>query len=62
MGTVHGDLHDIGKNLVALMIESAGFEVLDLGVDVAYETFIQAIKTNSDVKVVAVLPTLNLPI
>jgi methanogenic corrinoid protein MtbC1 len=44
------------------MIESAGFEVLDLGVDVAYETFIQAIKTNSDVKVVAVLPTLNLPI
>jgi len=53
IGTVHGDLHDIGKNLVALMIESSGFEVIDLGVDVAADTFISKIKENPDVKVVA---------
>jgi len=52
IGTVQGDLHDIGKNLVALMIESAGFEVVDLGVDVPAETFIEAIKANPDCKVV----------
>jgi corrinoid protein of di/trimethylamine methyltransferase len=53
IGTVHGDLHDIGKNLVALMIESAGFEVIDLGVDVQIETFINKIKENPDTKIVA---------
>jgi methanogenic corrinoid protein MtbC1 len=53
IGTVHGDLHDIGKNLVALMIESAGFEVIDLGVDVTAEAFLAAIKANPDVKIVA---------
>jgi methanogenic corrinoid protein MtbC1 len=53
IGTVHGDLHDIGKNLVALMIESAGFEVIDLGVDVTAEAFLAAIKSNPDVKIVA---------
>ncbi|MDR1247879.1 MAG: corrinoid protein [Treponema sp.] len=53
IGTVHGDLHDIGKNLVSLMIESAGFEVIDLGVDVTAETFLAAIKANPDVKIVA---------
>ncbi|RPJ25784.1 MAG: cobalamin-binding protein [Chloroflexi bacterium] len=42
IGTVKGDLHDIGKNLVALMLEGAGFEVKDLGVDVPVEKFIQA--------------------
>ena len=42
IGTVAGDLHDIGKNLVAMMIESAGFEVIDLGVDVPAETFVEA--------------------
>lgn len=41
IGTVKGDLHDIGKNLVKLMMESKGLEVIDLGVDVAPETFIQ---------------------
>ncbi len=41
-GTVKGDLHDIGKNLVVLMLEGAGFEVLDLGVDVHPERFVQA--------------------
>ena len=52
IGTVAGDLHDIGKNLVALMIESAGFEVIDLGVDVPPERFVEAIKENPDCKVV----------
>ena len=52
IGTVYGDLHDIGKNLVALMIESAGFEVIDLGVDVSIETFINAIKDNPDARIV----------
>ena len=52
IGTVAGDLHDIGKNLVALMIESAGFEILDLGVDVPAEKFVEAIKANPDCKVV----------
>ena len=41
IGTVRGDLHDIGKNLVRIMLEGSGFEVLDLGVDVAPETFVQ---------------------
>ena len=52
IGTVAGDLHDIGKNLVALMIESAGFEVIDLGVDVPAEKFVETIKANPDCKVV----------
>ena len=42
IGTVKGDLHDIGKNLVAMMLEGAGFEVQDLGVDVAPEAFVKA--------------------
>jgi len=42
MGTVKGDLHDIGKNLVAMMLEGAGFQIIDLGVDVAPETFVKA--------------------
>ncbi len=44
IGTVKGDLHDIGKNLVAAMLEGAGFEVIDLGVDVSPEKFTNAIK------------------
>jgi corrinoid protein of di/trimethylamine methyltransferase len=44
IGTVQGDLHDIGKNLVAAMLEGAGFEVVDLGVDVPAEKFIAAVK------------------
>ena len=54
IGTVAGDLHDIGKNLVAMMIESAGFEVIDLGVDVPIEKFVEAVRENPDVKVVGV--------
>ena len=44
IGTVKGDLHDIGKNLVAMMMGSAGLEVTDLGVDIAPEKFIEAVK------------------
>jgi len=44
VGTVMGDLHDIGKNLVAIMIEGAGFEVIDLGSDVSPDEFAQAVK------------------
>ncbi len=54
IGTVAGDLHDIGKNLVAMMVESAGFEVIDLGVDVPAEKFVEAVKANPDCKVVGV--------
>ena len=52
LGTVAGDLHDIGKNLVGMMIESAGFEVIDLGVDVPKEKFIEAVKNDPEVKIV----------
>ena len=44
IGTVQGDLHDIGKNLVAMMLKGAGFEVVDLGVDVAVEEFVEQAK------------------
>ena len=44
IGTVKGDLHDIGKNLVASMLEGGGFEVIDLGVDVSAEKFIAAVQ------------------
>jgi 5-methyltetrahydrofolate--homocysteine methyltransferase len=44
LGTVKGDLHDIGKNMVGMMLEGGGFEVIDLGIDVPPEKFIQAVK------------------
>lgn len=44
IGTVKGDLHDIGKNLVAMMLESGGFTVINLGIDIAPEKFVQAVK------------------
>ncbi len=44
VGTVKGDLHDIGKNLVAMMLEGAGFEIIDLGADVSPQKFVDAIK------------------
>lgn len=53
IGTVEGDLHDIGKNLVTMMIESVGFDVVDLGVDVSAAKFIEAIKGNKNVTLVA---------
>jgi 5-methyltetrahydrofolate--homocysteine methyltransferase len=44
MGTVKGDLHDIGKNLVCMMLEGAGFEVIDIGVDVAPDKYVEAVQ------------------
>jgi 5-methyltetrahydrofolate--homocysteine methyltransferase len=49
IGTVKGDLHDIGKNLVAMMYKGAGFNVVDLGVDVAAEKFVQASDDEADI-------------
>jgi 5-methyltetrahydrofolate--homocysteine methyltransferase len=46
LGTVKGDLHDIGKNLVGMMLEGCGVEVIDLGVDVSPEKFVEALKTH----------------
>lgn len=45
IGTVAGDLHDIGKNLVAMMLEGAGFEIVDLGTDVSPEKFVEAVRS-----------------
>ena len=53
IGTVQGDMHDIGKNLVAMMIESAGFEVVDLEVDVPLERFVEASAAHPNVRIVA---------
>lgn len=48
IGTVSGDLHDIGKNLVAMMVEGGGWEVIDLGVDVNIDKFLKSINDNPD--------------
>jgi len=48
IGTVSGDLHDIGKNLVSMMIEGGGWEVVDLGVDVGQDKFLEALKAHPD--------------
>lgn len=62
IGTVKGDLHDIGKNLVASMLEGGGFEVLDLGADVSPDKFIQAVKTsNADIVCLSALLTVTMP-
>ena len=53
IGTVAGDLHDIGKNLVSMMIESAGFTMVDLGVDVPAEKFVEAARENDNVTLIA---------
>lgn len=63
IGTVKGDLHDIGKNLVIMMMESSGFNVVDLGVDVSVEKFIQAVKDhNPQVVGMSALLTTTMPI
>jgi len=62
LGTVKGDLHDIGKNLVRMMLEGAGFEVVDLGVDVAPEKFVQvAEEKNADIIGLSALLTTTMP-
>jgi 5-methyltetrahydrofolate--homocysteine methyltransferase len=62
IGTVKGDLHDIGKNLVIMMLEGSGFEVLDLGVDADPEKFISAVqKDNVDIIAMSALITTTMP-
>ncbi len=62
IGTVKGDLHDIGKNLVAMMLEGAGFEVVDLGVDVSSESFVKtAMEKNAGVIGLSALLTTTMP-
>jgi len=61
IGTVKGDLHDIGKNLVAALLEGGGFEVIDLGVDVAPEKFVETVqKTNANIVCLSALLTVTM--
>lgn len=62
IGTVKGDIHDIGKNLVAMMLEGAGFEVINLGINVDADAFIQAIRDhNADILGMSALLTTTMP-
>lgn len=61
IGTVQGDLHDIGKNLVAMMLEGAGFEVNDLGTDVAPEAFVEAAEQGAQILCMSALLTTTMP-
>jgi 5-methyltetrahydrofolate--homocysteine methyltransferase len=62
IGTVQGDLHDIGKNLVKMMLEGAGFEVIDLGVDVSAQKFVDtAREQNADIIGLSALLTTTMP-
>lgn len=61
IGAVRGDLHDIGKNIVAMVLEGAGFEVNDLGVDVKPEQFVEAVKCGADVVAMTALLTTTMP-
>lgn len=62
LGTVKGDLHDIGKNLVGMLLEGAGYEVIDLGIDVASEKFVEAVKTyQPDIMGLSALLTTTMP-
>ena len=61
IGTVKGDLHEIGKNLVGIMLEGAGFELIDLGVDVSPDRFVQAAQDGTDVLAMSALLTTTMP-
>jgi len=62
LGTVEGDLHDIGKNLVSMMMESAGLEVYNLGVDIKPEKFVEEIKNrNANILALSALLTTTMP-
>ncbi len=62
IGTVAGDLHDIGKNLVGMMLEGAGFQVVDLGVDVSVEGFVEAVREHApDIVGMSALITTTMP-
>jgi 5-methyltetrahydrofolate--homocysteine methyltransferase len=54
IGTAQGDLHDIGKNLVAMMLKGAGFEVVDLGVDIPPDKFVEQAKGSSDTQLIGI--------
>jgi 5-methyltetrahydrofolate--homocysteine methyltransferase len=60
-GTVKGDLHDIGKNLVIMMLEGAGFQVADLGVDVSSDKFIEAVKSGAQLIGMSAMLTTTMP-
>ncbi len=60
-GTVKGDLHDIGKNLVIMMLEGAGFQVTDLGVDVQPDKFIEAVKNGAQLIGMSAMLTTTMP-
>jgi len=59
LGTVQGDLHDVGKNLVAIMFRSVGFRVIDLGVDISNRRFIQAIKEHPEARLICLSSLLS---
>ena len=61
IGTVKGDLHDIGKNLVMMMMEGAGYQVMDLGVDVTPEKFVKAVKDGAQIIGMSALLTTTMP-
>jgi 5-methyltetrahydrofolate--homocysteine methyltransferase len=62
LGTVYGDMHDLGKNLVAVLLRSSGFDVIDLGVDVPPEKFVEAIsEKNADILALSSLVTTTMP-
>lgn len=61
IGTVKGDLHDIGKNLVAMMLEGAGFEIMDLGTDVAPDKFVSAVQSGANLIALSALLTTTMP-
>ena len=61
IGTVKGDLHDVGKNLVSMMLEGAGYRIVDLGVDVSADGFVQAVRDGADVVGMSALLTTTMP-
>lgn len=62
IGTVKGDLHDIGKNLVSMMLEGAGYQIIDLGIDVPPEKFVEAVREhNPDIVGMSALLTTTMP-
>jgi 5-methyltetrahydrofolate--homocysteine methyltransferase len=61
IGTVKGDLHDVGKNLVSMMLEGAGYRIVDLGVDVPADGFVRAIRDGADMVGMSALLTTTMP-
>ena len=61
IGTVEGDLHDIGKNLVCMMLEGSGFTVVDLGVDVSPDKFVEAVRDGAQIIGMSALLTTTMP-